>query len=102
MHPTKEQHHIFGKSGGKNSATETLAMIRKESIISKTEKTEREMKSKVKSMLIIFFVISLDSSREFVLAGQTVNSAYCWDVSRRLREHVRELLPELWRQRTGC
>jgi hypothetical protein len=37
--------------------------------------------------------------KEFVLAGQTVNSPYCYDVLRRLHESVRRLRPELWRQR---
>jgi hypothetical protein len=36
--------------------------------------------------------------QEFVLAGQTVNSAYYCDVLRRLRENVRRLRPELWRE----
>jgi hypothetical protein len=49
-------------------------------------------------MLIIFFGIKGIVHKEFVLAGQTDNSAYYCDVLRRLRENVRRLLPELWRQ----
>jgi hypothetical protein len=39
----------------------------------------RQAKSKVKSMLIIFFGIKGIVHKEFVLAGQTDNSAYCSD-----------------------
>jgi hypothetical protein len=58
----------------------------------------RQVKSKVKSMLIIFFDIKGIDHKEFVLAGQTVNSTYCCDILRRLRENVRRLRSELWRQ----
>jgi hypothetical protein len=39
--------------------------------------------------------------KEFVLAGQTVNSAYYeyYDVLWRLHEYVRRRLPKLWRQK---
>jgi hypothetical protein len=50
-------------------------------------------------MLIIFFNIKGIVHKEFVLAGQTVNSAYYCDILRRLRENVRRLHPELWRQK---
>jgi hypothetical protein len=43
-------------------------------------KKVRQVKSKVKSMLIIFFVIKVIVHKEFVLAGKTVNSAYYCDV----------------------
>jgi hypothetical protein len=39
------------------------------------------MESKVKSMLVIFFDIREIVLKEFVLAGQTVNSAFCCDVT---------------------
>jgi hypothetical protein len=42
-------------------------------------------------MLIIFFAIKGIAHKEFILAGQTVNSAYYCDVLRRLRENVRRL-----------
>jgi hypothetical protein len=57
------------------------------------------MKSKVKSMLIIFFDIKGIVHKEFVPADQTVNSAYYCDVSRRLLEHMRRIRLELWRQK---
>jgi hypothetical protein len=39
-----------------------------------------QVKSKVKSILIIFFYIKGIVHKEFVLAGQTVNSAYYCDI----------------------
>jgi hypothetical protein len=49
-------------------------------------------------MLISFFDIKGIVHKEFVLIGQTVNSAcYCDDLYG-LRENVRRLRPELWRQ----
>jgi hypothetical protein len=39
-------------------------------------KKVRQVKTKVKSMLIVFFDIKGIVHKEFVLAGQTVNSAY--------------------------
>jgi hypothetical protein len=51
------------------------------------------------SMLISFFDIKGIVHKEFFLAGQTVSSACYCDVFRRLRENVRRLRPELWRQR---
>jgi hypothetical protein len=50
-------------------------------------------------MLIIFFDIKGIVNKNFFLAGQTVNSAYYCDVLQRLRENVRRLLSELWRQK---
>jgi histone-lysine N-methyltransferase SETMAR len=43
---------------------------------SQTPKKAQQVKSKVKSMLIIFFDIKGIVHKEFILAGQTVNSAY--------------------------
>jgi hypothetical protein len=57
----------------------------------------RQMKSKVKSMLIMFFDIKGVVHKEFVMAGLTVSSAYYYDVLRRLRENLRRLRRELWR-----
>jgi hypothetical protein len=54
--------------------------------------------NKVKSMLIIFFGIKAIVHKEFVLVDQTVNSTCYSDVFWRLRENVRRLCPELWRQ----
>jgi histone-lysine N-methyltransferase SETMAR len=57
------------------------------------------VKSKVKGMLIIFFIIKGIVHKEFVLAGQTFNSAYYYDVLWQLNENVRRLRPEFWRQK---
>jgi hypothetical protein len=74
------------------SAKETLAMIRQafgEERMNRTgvarssqgrPRKARHLKSKVKSMLIIFFNIKGIVHKEFVLAGQTVNSPYYCDV----------------------
>jgi hypothetical protein len=43
-------------------------------------KKARRVKRKVKSMTIIFFDIKGIVHKEFVFAGQTVNSACCCDV----------------------
>jgi hypothetical protein len=45
----------------------------------KKKKKGETTKSKVRSMLIIFFDIKRIVHKEFVLAGQTVNSAYYCD-----------------------
>jgi hypothetical protein len=42
-----------------------------------------------------FFYIKGIAQKEFILAGQTVNSAYYCHVLRRLRENVRKLRSEL-------
>jgi hypothetical protein len=57
-----------------------------------------QLKSKVNSILIILFDKGT-VSKEFVLEGQTVDSAYYWDVLRRLRENMWRLRPELRRQK---
>jgi hypothetical protein len=62
-------------------------------------KKARQVKRKVRSMLIIFFDIKGIVHKEFFLAGQTLNSAYYCDVLRRLRENVRRLCAEIWRQK---
>jgi hypothetical protein len=71
------------------SVMETLAVIRqafREKILSHTWKFQthqdqkrRDVKNKVKSMLVIFFDIKVIFHKEFVLAGQTVKSAYYCD-----------------------
>jgi hypothetical protein len=50
-------------------------------------------------MLIIFFDIKWIVPKEFILAGQTVNSAYYCDISWQLHENVLRLQPERWRQK---
>jgi hypothetical protein len=66
--------------------------------LTETEKV-REVKSKVKSMLIIFFTSRGLFTQKIILVGQTVNFTCCCDVLWRLREIVRRLCPELWRQK---
>jgi hypothetical protein len=51
---------------------------------------------KVKSMIIIFFDIKGIVHKEFVLAGQTVNSACYCDVLWQLYENVQKLRSKLW------
>jgi hypothetical protein len=48
----------------------------------------RQVKSKVKSMIIIFLDIKGIIHKEFVLAGQTVNFTYFCDVLWELHENV--------------
>jgi hypothetical protein len=62
-------------------------------------KKARQVKSKVKSMFIIFRDIKRILHKEFVLADQTVNSAYYCDILWRLHENVPRLRPELWQQK---
>jgi hypothetical protein len=60
-----------------------MAMIRQEFVeesLSHTRKVQRQVKSKGKSMLIIFFDVKGIVHKESILAGQTVNSAYCCDI----------------------
>jgi hypothetical protein len=60
--------------------------------MSKPTETEkvRQVKSKGKSMLIIFSHI-----KGIVLASQTVSSTYYYDVLQRLCENLQRLCPEL-------
>jgi hypothetical protein len=50
-------------------------------------KKARHVKSKVKSMLIIFFDIKGIVHKDLVKAGQVVNTAYYCDVLRRMLEN---------------
>jgi hypothetical protein len=98
MDPTKDQHQIMCKSrekcnedpgnGYKSVRGKSMSRTRK-SPSSPRPKKARHVQSKVKSMLIIIFDIKRTVHKEFVLAGQTVNSTYC-DILRRLRENVRK------------
>jgi hypothetical protein len=62
-------------------------------------KKARLVKSKVKSMLIIFFYIRGIVHKEFILTGQIIISGYNCDFLRWLRENVRRLHRERWRQK---
>jgi hypothetical protein len=54
----------------------------------KQQATQWKMKSKVKCLLIFFFDNNGIVHKEFVLAGQTVNSAYYCDILRQLSENM--------------
>jgi hypothetical protein len=88
MVPTKELHQILFANLGK---TETLAMIIQaygEESMNGTRKVQiyqdqkaRQVKSKVNSMIIIFFNIKGIVHKVFIVAGQTVNSEHYGDFS---------------------
>jgi hypothetical protein len=61
-----------------------------------TEKCETGEEQSHKHV-VIFYDIKI-VHKEFDLAGQTVNSAYCCGTLRLLRENVRRLRPEIWQQ----
>jgi transposase len=65
----------------------------------KQQSSQCKMRSEVKSMLIIFYDIKGIVHKEFVLAGQTVNSVFYCDVLQRLHENMQRLRPELCRQK---
>jgi hypothetical protein len=56
---------------------------------------DRKKARQVKSMFISFFDIKGIVLKEFILAGQTVNSAFYCNALWRLRENVRRLRLEL-------
>jgi hypothetical protein len=66
---------------------ESMSRIRKVQI-HRGRKWPEKWKSKVKSILIIFFDIKGIVHKEFALADQTVIFVYYCDVLRRLRENV--------------
>jgi hypothetical protein len=53
-----------------------MQAVHRKSKLTRTKKGETGEKSKVRSMLIIFFDVKGILHKEFVLAGQAVNSAY--------------------------
>jgi hypothetical protein len=100
MDPTKKGIKLCADLG--KGLTETCAKIRQEerkrgryteSSNSPRPKKGRQMKSKVKSMLIAFFDMKAIVHKDFILEDQTVNFAYFCDVFRRLQENVRRLRP---------
>jgi hypothetical protein len=69
--------------------------------ISRTEEAQTHCDRKGQSRACSSFsLISRGfAHKEFVLAGQTLNSTYYCDVLRRLRANMRRLRPELWRRK---
>ncbi|KAL4120451.1 hypothetical protein QTP88_013142 [Uroleucon formosanum] len=63
-------------------------------------KKARQVRSNVKTMLIVFFDIEGIIHYEFVPHGQTVNQVFYKDVLIRLRERIRKKRPEKWRNGT--
>ena len=59
-------------------------------------KKPRQSRSKIKTMLIVFFDYRGVVHHEFVPEGQTVNKEYYLAVLRRLREAIRRKRPDLW------
>ena len=51
-------------------------------------------------MIITFFDVKGIVQKEIVPTGRNVNSGFCCEVLRRLRENVRRLRPKLWREQT--
>ncbi|GFQ75090.1 mariner Mos1 transposase [Trichonephila clavata] len=59
-------------------------------------KKARQVRSKIKVMLIVFFDADGIVHHEYAAQGQTVNKEFYLDVKRRLREDVRRKRPVLW------
>ena len=58
------------------------------------------LKSKFKTMLIVFFDINGIVMTEWVPEGQTVNQTYYLTVLATLRKRVRKKRPELWKNKS--
>lgn len=59
-------------------------------------KKPRQSRSKIKTMLIVFFDYQGVVHSEFLPTGQTANAAWYVQVLRNLREKIRLLRPKLW------
>jgi hypothetical protein len=70
-------------------------MSRTQQIQTHQDRKRRQVKGTVKGVLIIFFHIKGIVLKEFILASQTVSSAYYCDMLWRLRENVQKL----WQQK---
>ena len=58
--------------------------------------SQQKSRSKIETMLIVFFDIREAVHHKFVLAGQTVNAVFYVEDLKCLRERVRRARPELW------
>jgi hypothetical protein len=65
-------------------------------------KKARQEKNKVKSILIIFFVIKKNVHKELVLAGKTVNSAYYCEFYSNYMKTCKDFAPNFGDKRIGC
>jgi hypothetical protein len=61
-------------------------------------KKARQVRSNVKSMLIVFFDIQGIVHKEFVPPGQTVNGKFYCEVLKRLGEGIRRKRPDKWKK----
>jgi hypothetical protein len=83
-----------GDPGNDSTSIQGRKQERKTKLI-ETER-RREVERKVKSMLFIFF------DKEFVLAGQTVNSAHYFGVLDDCMKMCEDFAPNFSNNRTGC
>jgi hypothetical protein len=108
MIPTREEHQIFRKSRKKCSGDpgndETSVCGRKHGPYTESPKSlkPKQVKSKVKGMLINFFDIKANVHKEFVLENQTVNSSYYCDVYGDCVKMCEDIAPNFGDKRTGC
>jgi len=61
-------------------------------------KKARQVRSNVKSMLIVFLNIQGIVHKEFIPPGQTVNGKFYCEVFKRLREGIRCKHPDKWKK----
>jgi len=59
-------------------------------------------RSKIKVLLVVFFDWKGIVHHEFVPRVQMVNKQLYQEVSARLRDALRRMMPELWENRLGC
>lgn len=63
-------------------------------------KKPRQSRSKIKTMLIVFFDFQGVVHSEYLPTGQTANAAWYVQVLRNLRENIRRKRPELWKSQS--
>jgi hypothetical protein len=106
--PTKEQRQIMVYANLGKNATETLQWLNKRSEKKawaghwKSKLAENDKmwdRWRAKSRACSSFSLISRALYTRLRPGRPVNSAYYYDVLRRLRENVRILRPEVWRQR---